>query len=186
MRHDLCLVELRPESSANFVQPRSPKLLWFPDNHLPPRSKIAILHDDDNSDGKTFTSGVYIQKPIKVNGPNGRVDLLTSEVVDSSILYRRHAKPLKTRPKGMSGAAVVTTSYNQEKGKHVYNQVAGFQSFQFVPPAAEGRPEDTSEHTSLEEDINREKPLNCCICVARPIPERLRSDMEIINDDSVT
>ena len=186
MRHDLCLVELRPESSANFVQPCLPKLSWFPNHHLPPGSKIAILHDDDNSDGKTFTSGIFVQKPIKVNVPNGRVALLTSEVVDSSILYRRHAKPLKTRPKGMSGAAVVTTSYDREKGKHVYDQVAGFQSFQFVPPAAEGRPEDTSDDTSLEEDIKRGEPLNCCICVARPIPERLRSDMEIINDDTVT
>ena len=64
----------------------------------------------------------------------------------------------------------------------MWNQVVGFQSFQFVPPEAAYQVEQLWNESFLE-DIKRDKVLTCCICGARPVPGALKSQMEIINEE---
>ena len=67
----------------------------------------------------------------------------------------------------MSGAAVVKVS------------------FRFVPPDGTRQVEDLSNEKFLE-DIRREKTLGFCRLGARPVPEILTSEMEIINDEQLS
>lgn len=173
LSHDLCFVGPLPEPSIRFEQ-RTSKLSWYLSNQLPLGSGVAILDDPDNSEGRSFYSGVSIQKPIKVRDGK-RAVLLEKDVVDSTILFRRQAMPLGDN--SMSGAAVVTKGDD-----HIWNKVVGFQSFQFVPPEAAFQVEQLWNESFLEE-IRREKTLSCCICGARPVPESLKSQMDIINDE---
>ncbi len=173
LSHDLCFVGPLPEPSIRLEQ-RTSNLSWYPGSQLPLGCGVAILDDRENSEGKSFYSGVSIQKPIKVRDGK-RAVLLEKEVVESTILFRRQAMPLQDNR--MSGAAVVTKGDDQE-----WNKVVGFQSFQFVPPEAAYQVEKLWSENVLE-DIRREKTLSCCICGARPVPEKVKGQMEIINDE---
>lgn len=154
---------------------RSSSLSWYPRSHLPLGSDLAILDDPDNCGGRSFCSGIFIQKPFKIRDGNSTV-IISSEVVDSSILFRRQALPVESN---MSGAAVVA------KGDgHKWDQVVGFQSFQFVPPAATYQPEQLWDEGFLD-GLKRSTPVDCCICGARPVPEGLKNSMDIVNDISV-
>ena len=173
LSHDLCFIGPLPEPSIRFEQ-RTSKLSWYHGNQLPLGCGVAILDDPENSEGMSFRSGAYVQKPIKVRDGK-QVVLLEKDVVDSTILFRRQAMPLGDNK--MSGAAVVTTGDDQ-----VWNKVVGFQSFQFVPPEAAYQVEQLWNKNFLE-DIRLEKHLSCCICGARPVPVILKGEMEIINDE---
>lgn len=173
LSHDLCFVGPLPEPSIRFKQ-RTSELSWYQGSHLPMGCDVAILDDPENSEGRSFRSGVYVQKPIKIRDGK-RAVLLEKDVVDNTILFRRQAMPLADNK--MSGAAVVTKGDDQ-----AWNKVVGFQSFQFVPPEATYQVEQLWNQNFLD-DIRREKTLACCICGARPVPEILKSQMEIINDE---
>ena len=179
MPYDLCLVKLPSEtpSSIRFPQ-RSQALSWYPSGHLPSGRDVTILDDDGECEGKSFNSGIYATREIKVRTGRDTI-VLSRDVVDTAILFRRHAKPLEDK-NCMSGAAVLTRDDERK-----FSQVVGFHSFQFVPPAARGRPEHLSNEDRLQEDIRRGNPLNSSICGARPVHHRLRDEMEIINSDSI-
>ena len=99
---------------------------------------------------------------------------MSKDVVDSSILFRRKARPLQRN--AVSGAAVVTLD-----AKRNFTQVVGFQSFQFCPPSKAGIVEDVKSD-AFRREISQELPLSCCVCGARLVPQRLKDDYEIVND----